>query len=840
MRCVLYLIKYGEFMINFNSLRSNIPLQIEPQKLFTTLTGRVEKFKRPHDEQGDILKDWFSKRDQKDLVIKMNTGGGKTVVGLLCLQSSLNEKVSPAVYITPDINLSQQVIQEAKDLGIKVTDDEQNLDFISGKSILVTNISKLFNGKSVFGVDNKKIEIGAIVIDDAHSCLSIVENQFSISSNNDSELYTQLFNLFEEPLSQQSRSTLLDIKASDPLSYLTVPYWAWQEKYSEVLRILHSIKNMDELQWSYPLLKDHINLCSCIFSGTAIEIKPPILPVHKLPSFFYAKRRIYMTATLADDSLLVTNFGADIESIKEPIRPSGGGDMGNRMILAPQEINPLLSDDELKSMIEGISKNHNVTIIVPSKYRAGYWSDIAEQVLDRNNIFEGISKLKSGEISNGITVLINRYDGIDLPGDACRLLVIDGLPEVYNLHEREEITLLDGTYSQIAKQIHRIEQGIGRGIRSSDDNCAVILLGAKLIHKIHSPQARNIFSPATLAQLELGNEISGQIKDASIEMIQETLNYSLNQDSTWIQTCKERTLEAIIREPYLDKFRLSLKKAYDNININRIDLAISELQEIANSNCENRLKGFIKQKLAEIVSLKDPAQAQELQLSALKLNMNLLKPINGITYSKLARMASTQSMQAKDYLVKENFVNKNDFLIEINKVLSDLVFNENSANSFEKAISDLGRILGFLSQRPESDFGRGPDNLWSTGNSKYWVIECKSGAVRAQNISKHDINQLSGSAHWFNDEYDASCQGIPIMIHPLDNYEKESTPHPQMKVINRNCLDTLKLNVEKYAKSLRLDMSVAEIQKLLEDYNLTHDKLLETITVSPKLKTTSS
>ena len=32
----------------------------------------------------------------------MNTGGGKTVVGLLMLKSCLNEGVGPAVYVTPD------------------------------------------------------------------------------------------------------------------------------------------------------------------------------------------------------------------------------------------------------------------------------------------------------------------------------------------------------------------------------------------------------------------------------------------------------------------------------------------------------------------------------------------------------------------------------------------------------------------------------------------------------------------------------------------------------------------------------------------------------------------
>lgn len=823
-------------MLDFNSLRSNIVPQIEPQKLFTTLTERVEKFKRPHDEQGDILSNWFSKREQKDLVIKMNTGGGKTVVGLLCLQSSLNEGIFPAIYITPDNNLSEQVIQEAKDLGIRFTTDENHTSFLSGKSILITNISKIFNGKSVFGVDDKKIDIGAIVIDDAHSCLGIVENQFSISLDSKNSGYQQLLSLFKESLSQQSEATLLDIEAADPLAYLTVPYWTWQDKHTDVLRILHSVKDSDKLQWSYPLLKDHINLCSCIFSGTEIEIKPPILPIHKIPSFFNAKRRIYMTATLADDSLLVTHFGANVDSIKEPIHPNGGGDMGNRMILVPQEINPLLSDEELKSMIEEISNSYNVIIIVPSRYRASYWKDIATQVLDSNNISEGVTKLKSGAISNGITILINRYDGIDLPGDACRLLVLDGLPEVYNLHEREENTLLDGTYPQLAKQIQRIEQGMGRGIRSSDDNCAVILLGAKLISKIHLPQAKKIFSSATAAQLDLGYEISKQIENASVKDILDTLKYSLTQNSEWIKTCKEKTLNNSIdrKEPHLDQFRLALKEAYDHINIQQIDFAISKLQEVVNSNLEDRLKGFIKQKLAEIMNLRDKSRAQELQLAALKLNMSLLKPINGIAYSKLAKISETQAIQAKEYLHK-NFNTKNDFVIEVNRILSDLLFSEDCVKAFEKAIDDLGKVLGFLSQRPENDFGRGPDNLWSMGNSEYWVIECKSGAIKTSQISKHDINHLSGSIHWFEHQYDSSCTATPIMIHPKNCYNVESAPHPKMRVITSEGLSTLKRNVENYAAGISLDMSVDDIQRSLKSNNLTTDKLLSTITTGPKL-----
>lgn len=104
--------------------------QTDPRKIFTTLK-RDARFKRPLDEQADVLDAWYVRRTAGDLTIKMNTGGGKTVVGLLCLQSSLNENIKPAVYITPDNFLVAQLLAEADALGVAATDDEKNPDFLA-------------------------------------------------------------------------------------------------------------------------------------------------------------------------------------------------------------------------------------------------------------------------------------------------------------------------------------------------------------------------------------------------------------------------------------------------------------------------------------------------------------------------------------------------------------------------------------------------------------------------------------------------------------------------------------------------------------------------------------
>jgi replicative superfamily II helicase len=140
--------------LNYKKLQSGISAQkqTDPRKIFTTLKRDTSKFKRPSDEQADVLDLWYAKKDRADNTLKMNTGSGKTVVGLLCLQSSLNEGVGPAVYVAPDKYLVKQVVAEAASLGVTVTESENDPSFIAGTAILVINIRKLVNGRSVFGV----------------------------------------------------------------------------------------------------------------------------------------------------------------------------------------------------------------------------------------------------------------------------------------------------------------------------------------------------------------------------------------------------------------------------------------------------------------------------------------------------------------------------------------------------------------------------------------------------------------------------------------------------------------------------------------------------------------
>ena len=128
---------------------------------------------------------------------------------------------------------------EAKALGIDVTEDPQDLNFRRGRTILVTNIYKLINGHSIFGVSETNIQIGSIVIDDVHACLDTTEEQFTLKIPYNTELYSELLEIFRESLRAQSSTRLLELEHGDLNANILVPYWTWNEKLNEVRELLY-------------------------------------------------------------------------------------------------------------------------------------------------------------------------------------------------------------------------------------------------------------------------------------------------------------------------------------------------------------------------------------------------------------------------------------------------------------------------------------------------------------------------------------------------------------------------------------------------------------------------
>ena len=76
--------------------------------------------------------------------------------------------------------------------------------------------------------------------------------------------------------------------------------------------------------------------------------------------------------------------------------------------------------------------------------------------------------------------------------------------------------MLGGSERITSQFIQRIEQGMGRGIRSNEDYCVVVLMGRSLISMLYAENALDMFTPATKAQLNLSEQLAKQLRGKPI------------------------------------------------------------------------------------------------------------------------------------------------------------------------------------------------------------------------------------------------------------------------------------------------------------------------------------
>ncbi len=101
-------------MVDFKKLlgTTKTTRTIDPIEIFNNLDKESEKgYLRP--AQKAVLERWHNEfREKKDVIVKLHTGQGKTLIGLLMLQSSLNEGKGPALYVCPNNYLVDQIIEQ--------------------------------------------------------------------------------------------------------------------------------------------------------------------------------------------------------------------------------------------------------------------------------------------------------------------------------------------------------------------------------------------------------------------------------------------------------------------------------------------------------------------------------------------------------------------------------------------------------------------------------------------------------------------------------------------------------------------------------------------------------
>lgn len=828
-------------MVNFRDRLAGKKVEkpTDPIKLYDTLDRAHDKGPlRP--AQLAVLTHWHENhKDTRDIIVKLHTGQGKTLIGLLMLQARLNAGAGPAVYLCPDNFLIEQTREQAKQFGIATCIAEPELpdEFLNGNKILVASVQKLFNGLTRFGLHRNAIAVETLLMDDAHACSDTIREQCRIRIPANEPAYGALRTLFATELEMQGAGTYADICNDKRDAFLLVPYWTWLSHESEIAGILSGNAARDCIKFAWPLLKDMLRHCQCVISGAALEIEPYIAPLTAFGSYWKAKHRVFMSATVTDDAFLVKGLQLSADTITAPLSYEKETWSGEKMVLLPSLIHDELDRERIVQVFgqDNAKRRFGVVALAPSFNRTKDWAAYGALVANKDTVAEAIDRLMHGKYDKTV-VLVNRYDGIDLPDDSCRILIFDSRPYSESLSDLYQEFCRPDSEATLMRTIRTVEQGMGRSVRGEKDYSVIIAVGSDLIRLMRDKVSRRFLSSQMAAQIELGLEIAEMARQdidngaKPSEAFNGLLRQSLSRDVDWKAFYVEQMSKVKPKGPNEQVLRLYAAELEAEKQHMQGDYASASesLQKLLDSGAVNTEdRGWYLQEMARYHYQSNRAESQRLQVAAHRTNRLLLKPPTGVTVAKLTIQSQGRVERIADWVSKFDDYAALD--ISISEILSRLVFGV-KADSFEQALDELSRALGFAGERPDKEWKEGPDNLWALDATQYIMWECKSEVdITRAEINKKEAEQMNRSSAWFDKHY-PGLNVKRLIVHPSSTVPSAASFTHNVEAVREVELKKLVRAVREFFKAFESlnfrDLSTAHIQKLLTLHKLSVSDLV--------------
>lgn len=604
-------------------------------------------------------------------------------------------------------------------------------EFYDARSTCITTYDAIFNGKSKFGTTTKDTDLppaGLVILDDAHAAFETVWKSFTftVDSKLHKELYSDLCARFRQGFQKIGRLRTYDeVVAGEEYYIMEVPYWDWLDKLDVVGQAIQSYgpERVDQFSWQH--VRDEFQVCHALVSRDAFSIVPIVPPVGRATAFSGAKRRLFMSATIADDSEVIRTFGARAKDVSAPLIAASLAGVGERMILVPA-LMPLptavKSIDLTPALVDDVrSKGKNVAILTPSFKAGEIWNTVA-QVPKKGD--ESVALIQSLHENRGVAaVLPRRYDGVDLPGDDCRLLVLDGLPFGESDYDSWRIsTLAQGAGNTILAQ--RVEQAIGRGSRGTSDYCVVVLSGGDLVGWVSRTVNQQYLSSGTKKQIEIGLVVSKAVK-SSDEFVA-TAWQCLNRDQGWrAYHANEMASAAQPSPPNVEALEMweAERLGVDEMRLRRFTPAIAAFDRAIDKAQDAITKGWFHQlKARTAFQAGNESQSEEWQVKAYSLNMRLTEPRGQVVISPL----ETPGQQAHLICHRLAEYMHPGVALSVFDDMSALLVAYATSNQFEGALQKLLEWLGFNANRPDELYREGPDVLAISEDGSALIIEAKS------------------------------------------------------------------------------------------------------------------
>ena len=762
----------------------------DPVEVFKRLTlrGSVENIWQP---QTEAVQGWYAARTtSEDIAIEMHTGGGKTLAGLLVGQASVNELRRPGFYVCPTIQLVEQTRARAEECGLETATyaDRQWRDravFDAARGLCITTYAAVFNSRARLPRETSRP--GIFVFDDAHVAGEEVRSQFTVRIGSSHAAYRPILDLVRRHFTGPHEAAKLQaIGRGDSLPLMYLPQYEMRRLAGALTELLlrNGVDQRGTETWfPWGHIQTRIDACCMHLTASAIEISPPVPPVHGVWCMGKGIRRVYLTATMPSAAEFARTFGARELPI---IRPGGKSGTAQRLfIFAPGETDP-----EQRLAASELVQDKKAAVIVPSFKETERWAEQGT-VFARDDRQDVIDRFARSAAPNRL-VLAARYHGIDLPGDACRVLVLDGLPRGSGLLDRFLAEGLQAETLRTTQTAIRLVQAIGRIFRSNTDHGAVILSGSELQAWLRQPMHQAFFPPLLQQQIRLGTVLRENV-DAGRARFDHLLLGVLTGHKTW-DDLYTRHIDAFAPEDapagpnWLTDFAAREHAAYRLLwdgNAPGAAQVYVALAEEAEQYDRDLAAWFHHWAGAAYEEAAQPELAAAAYLEAANRRGTLGRPQMDAAGVLRSRNVPKPSAQAKA-IAAEWTRDPARVVGRVRGIADTLGGAEIKAGAAHEALAGLGRYLGLESWRPDTPANgkTGPDVAWRppAGNGIVGLEAKTEKRPPAEYRKKDDVGQAHDHIEWAKDVF-PDQPFHPCWVGPLLPVSKESHPPKGLRVI---------------------------------------------------------
>lgn len=788
------------------AFKSAAPAEIvpaSPEEILLTLPRRTIPGVLLH--QGEMMRSYAAQAlSDPDVALQLPTGSGKTLVGLMIAEWRRRKFRERVVYLCPTRQLVNQAVEQARtQYGLIVNGftgshrdygPQARAEYQNATRVAVTTYNSLFNSNPFFSNPD------VIIIDDAHAAENYIGEMWTVriqrTKPSHRALFEALSNVLKPHLDAHDFSRLTGRWDSNPedrkwVDKLPTPVFA--DLSDEIAAVIDTHVEELDVRWAWSAIRSHLAACHLYISATELLIRPLLSPTWQHAPYQNARQRIFMSATLG--------AGGDLErltgrrNIKRLQVPEGWDKqgIGRRFFIFPDS--SLDVDDVAKLRQQLMQRAGRSLVLVPSDTHA---EEISEEI-DKNLGFATfgadeieVSKVPFVSTPQAVAVIANRYDGIDFPGEDCRLLFIEGLPRAANLQERFIMLRMGASQLYNDRIQTRVLQAIGRCTRSLQDYSAVVVSGEELPDYLADHRRRVYLHPELQAELEFGSE---QSLGTSIADILENFDIFLANDTSWDAANSDilRKRAAATRQdfPALNELQSIVGREIEfqtRLWQSDYEGAVEAAEGVLGGLVDPELRGYraLWHYLAGsaawygdrtgIASLSAKARAHFNQAKRAASDLPWLAKlaryqVGGETSSGRNPRLLRQIETVEGVLERLGTVTDRKFNKHEREILEGLA----STDSFEHAQVRLGELLGFRAGKRETDASPDP---WWTIEDMCFVFEDHAGATNDV-LDATKARQVFSHPNWIRDHVALPDNAtiLPVLVTPVTKAKSGAIPH---------------------------------------------------------------